>query len=73
MELDDLRKFIEDIKIPQEKEDALLPVIHEIKARLDSLIKIGLGYLCLNRRVDSLSGGEYQRVRLAGQMGSSLI
>lgn len=73
MELNDLRTFIEEIKIPQDKADALLPVIYEIKARLNSLIKIGLGYLCLNRRADSLSGGEYQRVRLAGQIGSALM
>lgn len=73
MELSDLRTFIEEIEIPRDKADALLPVIYEIKARLDSLIKIGLGYLCLNRRTDSLSGGEYQRVRLAGQIGSALM
>lgn len=73
MELSDLRFFIETIEIFPEKADALLPVIHEIQTRLDSLIKIGLGYLSLNRRADTLSGGEYQRVRMAGQIGTGLM
>lgn len=73
MELSDLKYFIENIEIPYEKEDALLPIIHEIRTRLNSLIRIGLGYLSLNRRADTLSGGEYQRVRLAGQIGSGLM
>lgn len=37
------------------------------------LIKNGLDYLCLKRRAESLSGGEYQRVRLAGQIDSALM
>lgn len=72
MEIGDLKLFIEKIEVPLEKTDALLPVIEEIKKRLNSLVNIGLQYLSLNRRVDSLSGGEYQRVRLAGQIGSGL-
>ncbi len=73
MELGDLKTFIESVEIPPEKMDAVLPVMREIKTRLDSLIQIGLGYLSLNRRADTLSGGEYQRVRLAGQIGSGLM
>lgn len=73
MELKDLKKFIDDLEIPVEKEEALLPVIHELRSRLDSLVEIGLGYLSLNRRADTLSGGEYQRVRMAGQIGSDLM
>ena len=73
MELHDLKTFIDMIQVPEVKKDALMPVLHEIKSRLDSLIMIGLGYLSLNRRADTLSGGEYQRVRLAGQIGSDLM
>lgn len=73
LELRDLRNFIETLEICEEKSDAVLPVIHEIKMRLDSLIKIGLGYLSLNRRTDTLSGGEHQRVRMAGQVGTGLM
>jgi len=73
MELKDLKNFIEDIEIPVEKEEALLPVIDEVRSRLNSLVEIGLEYISLNRRADTLSGGEYQRVRMAGQIDSDLM
>lgn len=73
MELNDLKLFIDNLEIPPEKTDAVLPVINELRTRINSLIMIGLGYLNLNRRADTLSGGEYQRVRLAGQIGSGLM
>lgn len=73
LELSDLKTFIEALEVSEEKADALLPVIHEINTRLDSLLKIGLGYLSLNRKADTLSGGEHQRVRMAGQIGTGLM
>ena len=48
-------------------------VIKEITERLSFLDSVGLGYLTLNREVGSLSGGEAQRIRLATQIGSSLV
>ena len=47
-------------------------IIKEILSRLQFLIDVGLGYLTLGRRTDSLSGGEEQRIRLATQIGSKL-
>ena len=47
-------------------------IIHEIRARLDFLVNVGLGYLSLDRGADTLSGGEAQRIRLASQIGSGL-
>jgi excinuclease ABC subunit A len=47
--------------------------IAQIKSRLAFLQKVGLGYLTLDRQTTTLSGGEFQRVRLASQMGSSLV
>ena len=47
-------------------------VIKELLNRLDFLINIGLGYLTLSRRTDSLSGGESQRIKIASQIGSEL-
>jgi excinuclease ABC subunit A len=48
------------------------PLLRELLARLAFLQEVGLGYLTLDRRSDSLSGGELQRVRLASAMGSGL-
>src|SRR5262249_5406381 len=46
--------------------------LREIGPRLAFLEQVGLGYLCLDRRADTLSGGEGQRIRLAAQLGSNL-
>ena len=47
--------------------------IKEIRARLGFLVSVGLGYLSLSRSASTLSGGESQRIRLATQIGSSLM
>ena len=47
-------------------------LLEEIESRLQLLLKVGLSYLQLSRRADTLSGGESQRVRLAAQLGSHL-
>lgn len=48
------------------------PVVEEVAKRLGFLVDVGVGYLTLLRRADSLSGGESQRIRLATQIGSKL-
>jgi len=48
-------------------------IIKEIRARLGFLVSVGLGYLTLSRSAGTLSGGESQRIRLATQIGSSLM
>ena len=48
------------------------PLLPEITARLHCMQEVGLGYLTLDRRSDTLSGGEAQRLRLAAQLGSNL-
>ena len=48
-------------------------IIKEIRSRLDYLLKVGLGYLTLNRLTNTLSGGEYQRIKLATSLGSALV
>jgi excinuclease ABC subunit A len=47
-------------------------ICDEIEKRINLLIDLGLGYLNLSRNTNSLSGGELQRIRLAGQLGSAL-
>lgn len=59
-------KFNETQKIIAE------PLLKEILSRMEFLMNVGIPYLNLNRRGDSLSGGEAQRLRLAGQIGSGL-
>ena len=49
------------------------PILKEINSRLRFLIDVGLGYLTLSRAAGTLSGGEAQRIRLATQIGSSLV
>lgn len=49
------------------------PLLQEIESRLQFLINVGLSYLSLDRRANTLSGGEAQRIRLASQLGSQLV
>ena len=65
-------KVLEEKKIPKEKQKIVQPILKEILNRLSFLIDVGLDYLTLSRRADTLSGGEEQRVRLATQIGSGL-
>ena len=56
-----------------EREDKIAgPVIAEIASRLRFMQQVGLGYLTLERRAETLSGGEAERIRLAAQLGSNL-
>lgn len=57
---------------PKEQEIASV-VIKEIESRLIFMLDVGLDYLSLNRKADTLSGGEAQRIRLASQLGSQLV
>ncbi len=64
--------FAEPKLSPQESEIARL-ILKEIRERLNFLVDVGLDYLTLDRTSGSLSGGEGQRIRLATQIGSSLV
>ncbi len=66
-------EFVEGLTLDQRRMDIVARVLKEIKARLGFLEKVGLGYLTLNRASATLSGGESQRIRLATQVGSSLV
>jgi excinuclease ABC subunit A len=65
--------FFATLPLTAKEEGIARQVIKEIKARLDFLEKVGLGYLTLSRSSGTLSGGEAQRIRLATQIGSNLM
>lgn len=64
--------FIELSLTPRDKQIAAV-VLREIESRLQFLLNVGLNYLTLDRRANTLSGGEAQRIRLASQLGSQLV
>ncbi|WP_315119015.1 excinuclease ABC subunit UvrA [uncultured Clostridium sp.] len=66
-------KFINSVKLSEKEQIISNQVLKEIKSRLNFLIDVGLDYLNLSRTAGTLSGGEAQRIRLATQIGSSLV
>jgi len=68
----DLRKFMNNLHLSNEKQEIAELLVKEINNRLDFLINVGLEYLTLARTAGTLSGGESQRIRLATQIGSKL-
>jgi excinuclease ABC subunit A len=73
MSVEEAQEFFEKIKFDGEKTLIAAQPLKEIKARLKFLADVGLGYLTLDRRSGTLSGGEAQRIRLATQVGSGLV
>lgn len=69
----EIMKFFDDLKLSEKELKIAKEIIKEIKSRLNFLLSVGLEYLTLSRAAGSLSGGESQRIRLATQIGSSLM
>ncbi len=67
------RFFAEDLKLTAREQTIAHQALKEINARLGFLLDVGLDYLTLERSAESLSGGEAERIRLATQIGSSLV
>lgn len=65
--------FVDALELSPQKMLIAARILKEIKSRLGFLQSVGLQYLTLNRAAASLSGGESQRIRLATQIGSSLM
>ena len=66
-------KFFKDLKLTKQENNIARRIVKEIKERLGFLNNVGLEYLSLDRTSATLSGGESQRIRLATQIGSSLM
>ena len=65
--------FIENLELTEKERIISSSIVKEIKSRLNFLKSVGLDYLTLSRSSGTLSGGESQRIRLATQIGSSLM
>jgi len=65
--------FFEALSLPGWRGEIAIKIVKEIRERLGFLVDVGLDYLTLERKADSLSGGEAQRIRLASQIGAGLV
>ncbi|MGB1448351.1 MAG: excinuclease ABC subunit UvrA [Flavobacteriaceae bacterium] len=71
--LDDLAAFFAAAQFTKQQEAIASRLLIEINSRLSFMQNVGLGYLTLNRKSNTLSGGESQRINLATSLGSSLV
>jgi excinuclease ABC subunit A len=72
LSIQDAYTFMESLTLTEREAAIAAAVLREIRARLEFLLEVGLGYLTMARAAGSLSGGEAQRIRLATQIGSGL-
>ncbi|MDO8572408.1 MAG: excinuclease ABC subunit UvrA [bacterium] len=73
LSIQDVSEFFKNIKLSERDRNISSVVIKEIEHRLRFMLDVGIEYLTLNRRANTLSGGEAQRIRLASQLGSRLV
>lgn len=73
MPVTELMAFFAQLTLPEHEQKVAQRPLIEIQNRLHYLDKVGLGYLTLNRLTSSLSGGEYQRIKLSTALGSALV
>lgn len=73
LSISDAYEFFNNLKLSEKEKEISLPVVREISDRLKFMLDVGLDYLQLSRKANTLSGGEAQRIRLASQLGSRLV
>jgi len=73
MQLDHLYEVVNNFDLSETNQQISDRLLREISTRLKYLNEVGVGYLTLNRRLNTLSGGEMQRIRLATSLGSGLV
>lgn len=72
MTIENLFKFFKSLELSSFEFEIVQEAFKQIQSRLDYLMRVGVHYLTLNRETRTLSGGEYQRLMLANQLGSGL-
>lgn len=70
--LDDFLSTLRDLKLSKMEQEVCGEVLKQLLARAQFLVDVGVGYLTLDRQTRTLSGGEYQRLNLANQLGMGL-
>ena len=73
MPIGDALAFFRDLELSGWRGEIAARIVKEINQRLGFLVDVGLDYLTLERKADTLSGGEAQRIRLASQIGAGLV
>ncbi len=73
LSIKDADEFFTKLKLTAKEKNISKVVLKEIQNRLQFMIDVGIEYLSLSRRANTLSGGEAQRIRLASQLGSGLV
>lgn len=73
MSIEHAIEYFKHIKLTDAEKEISKVVLKEIQARLSFMVNVGIEYLTLDRRANTLSGGEAQRIRLASQLGSGLV
>jgi len=71
--VENAKAFFKNLRLSEEGTAVAEPIVKEISSRLGFMLDVGLGYLTLDRKTATLSGGEAQRIRLATQVGSGLV
>jgi excinuclease ABC subunit A len=66
-------QFFDNLKLEGRRGEIAPKIVKEVHERLHFLVNVGLDYLTLDRKADTLSGGEAQRIRLASQIGAGLV
>lgn len=69
----DAFEYITHVKLTEKETEIARLIVKEITDRLSFMLNVGLDYLTLDRKANTLSGGESQRIRLASQLGSRLV
>ena len=73
LSIEKVADFFIELELSEQEKEISKVVIKEIEARIQFLLNVGLDYLSLDRKANTLSGGEAQRIRLASQLGSRLV